>query len=195
MESQVVNRKFGKSAIRACVFIIGLLSLLGTWYVMYWGIAGVTEGRLVVKSCCPPSPPLGSLARMISDFFEVPPGSILPAVLVLTTSATIFVLRMARSRQRFWLPLAFAVTNLLFFVVAFLLIVVADGLADLWCPPNYVGYLATGPSILAIALALGLLFWIQVRIVTVVSSIWRRIGGVLGNSDSISDREDGGTLA
>jgi len=33
VESQVV--KVGKSAIRACVFIIGLLSLLGTWYVMY----------------------------------------------------------------------------------------------------------------------------------------------------------------
>lgn len=186
-------KEIGKSVIRACVFSIGLLSLLWTWYVMYWGIAGATEGRLVVLDCCPPSQ--RPLARAVSNFFAVPPGSILPAVLVLTISATIFMLRMARSRQRFWLPLAFAVTNQLFFVGAFLLIVVADGLADLWCPPNYVGYLATAPSILAITLALGLLFWVQVRIVTVVSSIWRRIGGVPGNSDSISDREDGGPLA
>jgi len=118
----------------------------------------VTEGRLVVKNCCPPSPPLGTLARAMSNFFEVPPGSILPAVLVLTISATIFMLRMVRSRQRFWLPLAFAITNLLFFVGALFLIMVADGLADLWCPPNYVGYLATGPSILALVLALGLLW-------------------------------------
>jgi hypothetical protein len=152
----------------------------------------MTEGRLVVKNCCPPSPPLGTLARMISDFFKVPPGSILPAVLVIVTSVTIFMLRIVRSRPRFWLPLAFTVTNLLFFVGAVFLLMVADGLAALWSPPNYVGYLRTGPSILAIALALGLLFWIQARIS--IPSTRRRIGGVPGNSDSISDQEHCETL-
>ncbi len=183
MKSRVVQ--VGKSVIRACVFISSLFSLLWTWYVMYWGIAAATEGRLAVLDCCPPSQ--HPLARVASHFFAVPPGSILPAVLVLTISATIFMLRMIRSRQRYWLPLAFTVTNLLFFIGAFLLIRVADGLAALWCPPNYVGYLRTGPSILFIGLVLLLLFWVQVRIT--ISSIRSRIGGVSGNSDSISDQK------
>ncbi len=183
MKSRVVQ--VGKSVIRACVFISSLFSLLWTWYVMYWGIAAATEGRLAVLDCCPPSQL--PLAQAVSSFFAVPPGSILPAVLVLTISATIFMLRMVRSRQRYWLPLVFTVTNLLFFIGAFLLIIVADGLATLWCPPNYVGYLRTGPSILFIGLALLLLFWVQVRIT--ISSIRSRIGGVSGNSDSISDQK------
>ncbi len=176
MDSQIVTGRV-KRAARACIFVIGLLLLLGTWYFMYWWVAVVTEGSVA----------------MINHFFAVPPGSILPSVLILAVSVIIFLVAMVRGRQRTWLPLAFAVTNVLFPIGIGFLTAATSQLARLSCEPNNLACLRTRFSLPVVVLAWGLFCWVQARIGTL--SIGRRVGGAPGNLDSISDGEQDAPLA
>jgi len=165
MEAQAVIEKEGR-LVKIGVFIGGVLLLIGTWYFLFMYVAAMTEGWLVPWDCWPASerPPLGTWARTVNDFFEIPPGSILPGVVVVTISAGIFLSRTSRATKRTLLPLAFATTNLLLLVVDVFLVAVAHQLPDLWRAPNDIGYHQTWPSILVTTILLSALFVVQLKI-------------------------------
>lgn len=172
MDTQTVDRRVGWNLKKAVVFGSGTLLLVGTWCFLFVWIAAMTEGWLVPWDCIgpPERPPLGTWARTVNDFFEVPPGSILPGVVFIVASASIFVARTARTTNRALLPWAFAATNVIFFLVDSYLVMGAHQLPDLWLleprPPLDVGYHRTWPAILVTGVLLVVLFLVQYRVAT-----------------------------
>lgn len=170
MDTQTVDRRVGWNLKKAVVFGGGALLVVGTWCLLFVMIAAMTEGWLVPWDCiCPPErPPLGTWARTVNDFFEVPPGSILPGVVFIVASASIFVIGPARTTNRALLPWAFAVTNVIFFLVDSFFVMGAHQLPDLWLPqsrpPLDVGYHRTWPAILVTGVLLVVLFLVQCRV-------------------------------
>ena len=77
------------------------------------------------------------------------------------------------------LPSAFAIANVAFLLIGFVFVSVtlSNRLPDLWLPqprpPVDVGYHRTWPDILVTGVLLGLLFWVQGRIIR--SSFWNRL--------------------
>jgi len=165
MRAQAIARKGGE-LVKIGTFIGGILLLTGTWYLLFMYTAAMTEGWLVPWDCWPASerPLFGTWERTMNDFFEVPPGSILPGIVVVTISTGIFLSRTLRATKRTLLPLAFATTNLLFLVVDAFLVAVAHQLRDFWRPPNDIGYHQTWPAILVTTILLSTLFIVQLKI-------------------------------
>jgi cytochrome bd-type quinol oxidase subunit 2 len=167
MGMQAVVRKVAKIA----VFVGGPLLLLGTWAFLFMHIEGTTEGFLVPWDCVPRSgrPPLGTWDRTVNDFFEIPPGSILPALIVVVFSASVFVVRSLRTTRRALLPLAFAATNAVFVLANVFLGVLARKVNDSLLPRPRplidVGYHHTWPVILVTTILLIVLFLVQSRLV------------------------------
>ena len=143
----------------------GTLLLFGTWYILYLWVAAMTEGWLVPWDTVPDRPPVGTWQRTVNDFFEVRPGAVLPAAIVIVISMLLFVIRVVRERNRTFLPLGFAATNLLFAIVDTILVIPVHRLPDLWLPkprPVWdVGYHRTWPAIVVTTILLLVLFWTQ----------------------------------
>ncbi len=101
---------------RSLEFGVGFLGLGATWSMLFVWIAGMTEGWLAPWDTTPLRPAFGTWQRALNDFFEYSPGSVLPSWTVLVIGTGIFAVRMARRRDRWWLPWAFAATNFIFMV-------------------------------------------------------------------------------
>lgn len=174
MEISTVDRKAARYLIKLGIFVGGTLLLVGSWYVLFMLIAAATEAWLVPWDCWPgpERPPLGTWSRAINDFFEVPPGSILPSAVFITVSISIFIFRVVRATERTLLPLALAVTNLLFLVLDAFLVGFAYLLPALWRPPNEVSYHQTWPAMLVTMILLILLFFVQSKVA--LEKIWQR---------------------
>jgi len=149
-------------------FIGSTLLLVGTWSFSFMWIAAATEGWLVPWDCvCAPlRPPLGTWERAVNDFFEALPGAILPSVVVILVSTSIFVARITRrTANMVLLPLAFAATNIAFFLADAFLVSLAHQLLDLWLPqprpPIDVGYHRTWPAISVTTVLVIILFVVQ----------------------------------
>jgi hypothetical protein len=168
METQTVNKRVKWPAQKAGLFLGGTLFLAGTWYFLFLWIMGMTEGWLVPWDVVPGRPPLGTWQRTVNDFFEHPPGAILPAVVVITMSASIFVVKVAQARRKAWLPLTFAATNLIFMLADTVLAILAHQLPDLWLPkprpPIDVGYHRTWPALVLTVVLLAILFLAQAKV-------------------------------
>lgn len=151
------------------VFVGGTLLLLATWCFLFVWVAAMTEGWLVPWDClcAADRPPLGTWQRIANDFFEVPPGSVLPALLFIGVGGSIFAIRAARSTNRALVPWAFAASYGVFFLVQIILVLSAHRLPDLWLPqprpPLDVGYYRTWPAILITTVLASVLFLVQCR--------------------------------
>ena len=172
MDTLTVDRRVGWNPKKAVVFGSGTLLLVGTWFFLFVMIAVMTEGWLVPWDCIgpPERPPLGTWARTVNDFFEVPPGSILPGVVFIVASASIFVVGTARTTNRALLPWAFAATNVIFFLLDSYLVMGAHQLPDLWLPqprpPLDAGYHRTWPAIVVTIALLIVVLVVQSRVAT-----------------------------
>lgn len=161
------------------LLIGGSLALVLTWYLLFWFMTLAT-GRILAPwdQWASLAPPQDAWQRQLNDFFSRNITQYLAALVVIGISGILFLAGMFQSASnvRDKLPLAFALTNLAFLLVAFLLIVPAGYLPDLWLPqprPSIdVGYHRTWLDILITGVLLGLLFWVQRRIATL--SFWRQ---------------------
>lgn len=112
MERQHVGVRGGVGLrSRSLEFGLGLLWLGASWYLLFMLIAGMTEGWLVPWDTTPQRPAFGTWQRTLNNYFESPPGSLLPSRTFLAIGALIFAVRLASSRDRRWLPWIFAATN------------------------------------------------------------------------------------
>lgn len=152
-------------------FIGGLLLLMVTWWGSCVWFVAITEGLLVPWDTTPMRPPAGTLERVINDFFEVPPGAYLLAVLFLAMSVVLFVIRLRNAPSKGWLPLTFAITNALFLVIATAQIGLARALTDLLLPyPTLdVGFYRNGLAILATIISTSGLMMVQAKFLAVES--------------------------
>jgi hypothetical protein len=151
--------------------IAGVLTVAVTWYVLFWFILLSTERTLVPWHVFDlQAPPANTWERQLNDFFNGPPGSVLPAILVLGASAWLFVARLRRTIDyagQFRLFLLFAATNLVFMLVSFVLIVPLRDLPNLWLPqprpPIDVGYQRTWVDLLGTTVLILLLLLAQAK--------------------------------
>jgi hypothetical protein len=98
-----------------------MLLLLLSWALLLWA------GEVITWSLTPYDttplelrPPQDTWQRGLSDFFQAPPGSLLPPILLLGTSLALFGAALRRipvtAAARVRLGLGFAISNLLFVV-------------------------------------------------------------------------------
>jgi len=170
MDTRAFDGGVRRDPKKMVVFVSGTLLLVATWCFLSLFVWVATEGWLVPWDCLNRAerPPLGSWERTVNDFFEVPPGSILPGVVFTVVSASIFVVRTVKATDRAVLPWVFAGTNIIFFLVVSFAVIRAHELPDLWLPqprpPIDVGYHRTWPAILTTTVLVGVLFLVQSRI-------------------------------
>jgi hypothetical protein len=62
---------------------------------------------------------IGPLERAISDFFRTSPGRDLPAVLLVLVNAGLFISAIRKAHSTSWLPLLFALFNILYILGEF----------------------------------------------------------------------------
>jgi hypothetical protein len=184
------------------IFAAGGVVLLVTWLVLYVWIRIITQVWLAPWCGVPASqqPPVGTWQRTLNDYFARLPGAILPVVIVLTTSAFLFLVRLVRGRNRAFLPLEFAALNLSLMVAYTILVLVTYWLPDLWLPqprpsPD-IGYHRTWPEIVVTTYLLLVLFraqaggwlkkWLRIRAIggaiigtTVGAMLLGALGGVI----------------
>ena len=151
------------------IFVGGTAVLVAIWCLLFVWMAAMTEGWLVPWDCVHISlrPPLGSWQRTVNDFFEAPPGALLPAAAFVAVGVSMFGFGSARRASRPLLPWAFAATYVVFFLVQIILLPLAHRLPDLWLPqprpPLDVGYHRTWPAILVTTVLASVLFLVQCR--------------------------------
>lgn len=166
---------------RAVRFIGGMVALVLTWYILFIYVSLIVQGRLVPwDQWANLRPPPGAWQRGLNDFFNQEPNYYLPAVAIIGLSMGIFLVGMHKAADdslRSWLPLCYAASHMIFFLVSFPAILLADRLPDLWLsqprPPVDVGYHRTWPAILVIGVLLGILLWGQNRITALLQAAAR----------------------
>jgi hypothetical protein len=150
-------------------FAAGLLLLAATWVIIYGTEALFTEAFLVGYYCCVTDadlPALGTWARSISDFFHGAPGKHLPSLLFIAVNAA-FLLTFLHNqrtwhRQRtYWIPFAFALTNVLYVLTTFMLVSASWAIAASLLGPQLSAYKGFDRTWLGIAshLLLWALLW------------------------------------
>ncbi len=151
--------------------IAGILTVAVTWYVLFWFILLSTERTLVPWDMFGLQvPPPNTWERQLNDFFNRAPGSLLPALLVVSVSVWLFVTRFHQADDyatQFRLFLIFATTNLVFMLVSLFLIVPLRDLSNLWLPqprpPIDVGYHRTWVDLLGTTILILLLLLAQAK--------------------------------
>lgn len=163
------------------IYPVGILVLVGTWYLLYLWLMAMTEGWLVPWDTWsePIRPPVGTPTRTINDFFESGFGSYLPAVVVVTASVGLFLCKVAFSKTNgLLLPWLFAGFNFIFFLGSLVSAFVGWRLTDLWLPqprPDIdVGYHRTWPMIAMTMILVAFLLIIQAK----VNLDWRRLSSI-----------------
>ncbi len=164
-------------------FLGGLLLLVLAWIALFW-LMGAFTGRLAPWDSFPP-PPQGTWVRQLNDFFDE--HEFLPATIIVSFSMVVFLAGMARAANRevrSWLPLTLAVVHVGFFLFDGIAIWLADYLTTLWLPPprtikDAVGYHWTGLSIVVTCVLLGVFFWGQIKVTSVLSSHMTESGGTV----------------
>ena len=142
------------------IFVLGMLLLLATWALLYWTESLFTESHLVGYYCCVSEqdlPAIGTLERMLSDFFRTSPGKHLPSLLLISITGVSFVRGMRKRPGNAWLPFLFVLLSVLYLVLDFWLIGVSWSISNAIVGPQtsaYKGYHRTWYGIV-----LHLLLW------------------------------------
>ena len=147
------------------ILVVGILVLVFSWLVLFWLVEFETE-LLAPYDTTPLEnrPPRGTWQRDLSDFFQVPPGSVIPASLIVGISMVLLVIALGRApapgsfNLRIHLLLSFALSNLVIAAAMFFSgFVVADLPLEIAPYPGYgwtLKFLA--PDILLLALLFAL---------------------------------------
>lgn len=159
-------------------FLGGMLFLMVTWIVLLGLVVALTVRATPWDQTWVPPPPKGTWQRQMNDFLNT--RQYLPAVVIMGISVGIFLtgmLRTANGAAWSWIPFGLAVTHLLFFLLAGLSTWLADYFTTLWLPPPHtdadiVGYHRVGLSLVVNCVLLGLLFWSQIKLISL--SFWKR---------------------
>lgn len=82
--------------------ITGIIILIITWIFLFGLISLNTEAFLVPYDTVPTTerPILGNYERSINDFFETSPGAELPAIIFITISIIIYIIRYLREKNK-----------------------------------------------------------------------------------------------
>jgi hypothetical protein len=157
--------------IRIFLLANGLVFLVLTWFFLFWFVS-LTVGRLLAPwdQWLHFAPPPNTWERQLNDFFSQDVVQILIAMLIVVLSGILFLFGIFRNPQnRILLPLAFALTNLLYLILSFLIIILTN-LIDLRLIQSQssvdIGYHRIWPEILLQGILLGLLIWIQYKVST-----------------------------
>ena len=157
--------------LNGVIFSVGIILLIGTWYLLFLWLMAMTESWLVPWDTWgePVRPPVGTSARTVNDFFESGFGSYLPALIIIVTSLGLFTAKAAFLKtQRALLPWLFAVSNFIFVLSSLVVAFVGWQLADLWLsqprPEIDVGYHRTWPMIVMTIVMLAFLMTTQARV-------------------------------
>ena len=126
--------------VQAGVFVAGTLWLAGAWRFVFLWQAMLAEGWYAPWDMAPGRPPIGTWERALNDFFANPVGSILPGTLIIVISLILFVARLARARRKFWLPVLFSASNIVFVMLNMLLTIGLAHLINLWLPQPVAGF-------------------------------------------------------
>ena len=163
------EEKIAAKFVQAALFFSMSLLLIGTWYFLYIWIAAMTEGLLAPWDTVPGRPPLGTWARTVNDFFGQSPGAYLPSLVFVSISASLFVFGLRPGSNKILLLLAFTLTNLIFFGVDLIFVILAHQLVNGWLPSPGAsfdaGYHRTWPAIVITAALITILFFAQLKIV------------------------------
>ncbi len=152
------------------IFAVGIILLIGTWYLLYLWLMAITESWLVPWDTWsePVRPLLGTPDRAVNDFFESGWGSYLPALIIIIASLGLFMVKTVFFKtQQTSLPWLFAISNFVFLLSSLMLSSIGWQLADLWLSqprPNIdVGYHRTWPMIVMEVILSALLLTIQAK--------------------------------
>lgn len=174
----VMGRRMGAGFI----FLLGVVLLILSWRFLYGWLIPMTEGLLVPWDTTPTRPPTGTWERSLNDFFEVPPGAYAPSVLVVASSALLFLVRLLTgNEERAKLPWLFALVNGLFFLASIVLLVLTHWLSAAFLLLSgqshlTAGYQRTLLGIVAMSIAIAFLLLAQASCIR----IGRKTGGSLG---------------
>ncbi len=169
MEHRGAGRRIRRSTGALVSLAPCVILLAATWYFLFIVIAAMTESLLAPWDLVyvGDRPPLGDWNRAVSDYFEGSPGSLLPSVIVVASSAALFVSRARRVAQRDRLAAVFAAMNLLSLPLSLVLMNLGYGLSYLVFPqpqvPFDVGFHRTAFPAAAVALAFAALLVAQSR--------------------------------
>ena len=165
MNSLAVRIPGVSKRIPTLAFLLGVALLLGTWVVLYWTQSLFTESHLVGYYCCVSEqdlPAMGTLERIISDFFRTSPGKDLPSLLFVSVGVGIFTTRVRKARRKVWLPFFFVLFNILYLIVDFWLMGISWFISDGVVGPltsAYKGYHRTWYGIVSHLLLWGVFFF------------------------------------
>lgn len=94
--------------------IFGSILLLISWGIITVMLAAFTEGWLAPWDTQRTRPPLGTWERSVNDFFEGPPGSLLPALIILCISITLYMYGRRNAKNKIKFTWIFVSINLFF---------------------------------------------------------------------------------
>lgn len=148
------------------ILVVGILLLVFSWLVLFWLVEFDTD-LLAPYDTTPLAnrPPWGTWQRDLSDFFQDPPGSVIPALLIVGISIVLLVIALGRTpgsfNVRIRLLLSFALSNLVIVAAMFFSgFVVADLPLEIAPYPGYGWTLKfLVPDILLLALLFALQGW------------------------------------
>lgn len=158
-------------------FAAGIVLLFGSWIVLYVGFELATGALLVPWHCeCAwdTRPALDTLARAVNDFFAGP-GRLLPSQLFVLISAGIFAVRSWRAQHRTWLPLTFALANVVLFAADLAVTSLSWAVSD-WVVGPSSGGIDAGYHRTWYGIAAHLMLWIAFSICLVRLPIGREKG-------------------
>jgi hypothetical protein len=141
---RVTRRKVWSKISETAPLLVGIACLAVSWSWLHFFLRLATWGLLVPWEQAPP-PPIGTWERAVNDFFSAPPGSELPATLVVSMSVLIFLVPLVRTRPPSLVPWYFAASNAGFLVLHLWFLVVLASLID---PNSGPGFQRTWPGIL-----------------------------------------------
>ncbi len=114
------------------IFALGILVLLASGVVLYFWISLGTEALLAPWPCdCsgyrPPA--VGTMQRTLNDFFAGP-GRDVPSLIFVLVTGAIVAIRTRHAKNRTWLPLLFAMANVVLLAAHIVAISLAWSLSD-----------------------------------------------------------------
>lgn len=123
---------------KTLMFASGCVALCVAWQFLFVFVAAFTEIFLVPWDTAGTPPPLGTLARTVNDFFEAPPGALLPSWLTLAGSMWLLLRALRSGRTLAWQPWRFALLAFGYVAMGMLVMAVGIGLNNLILPfpPN-----------------------------------------------------------
>lgn len=148
------------------ILVVAIVFLVFSWLALFWLVELDTD-LLAPYDTTPLDhrPPRGTWQRDLSDFFQVPPGSVIPASLSIGISMVLLIITLGRTPGQFnvriRLLLSFALSNLVIVAAMFFSgFVVADLALELAPYPGYGWTLKfLVPDILLVALLFALQAW------------------------------------